>query len=212
MPRRRRRNHGHAFRAKVATAAWTGYAPMTELVRRRERSTHRVDQWRAQLVDVTALHARTRAFAVQNALRPLGLRTRTELLCGDWRHSIWRCRAAAPRRCTSARHRAQPVRLYLPCGLTISRPEAAWRLPSRTSGCRRRVSRGGGGPVESPRAQLAIPDDAWASRQNEISVDGPDGWGDKAFVDCHWRTSSLDEAPRTRIPRSRGRAPAGAAG
>ena len=76
MPRRPRRNHSPAFKAKVALAALKGDATLAELAKRFELHAHQIGQWREQLlagavevfasggppaappVDVTALHAK----------------------------------------------------------------------------------------------------------------------------------------------------------
>lgn len=76
MPRRPRRNHSPAFKAKGALVALKGDATLAELAKRFELHAHQIGQWREQRlagavevfasggqpaappVDVTALHAK----------------------------------------------------------------------------------------------------------------------------------------------------------
>jgi len=50
MPRRPRRNHSPAFKAKVALAALKGDATLAELATRFELHAHQIGQWREQLL------------------------------------------------------------------------------------------------------------------------------------------------------------------
>ena len=50
MPRRPRRNHSPAFKAKVALAALKGDATLAELAKRFELHAHQIGQWREQLL------------------------------------------------------------------------------------------------------------------------------------------------------------------
>ena len=50
MPRRPRRNHSPAFKAKVALAAMKGEATLAELAQRFDVHPHQIGQWRAQLL------------------------------------------------------------------------------------------------------------------------------------------------------------------
>ena len=83
MPRRPRRNHSPAFKAKVALAAVQGEATLAELAQRFDLHPHQIGEWRAQLlcgaaavfaegrpveppVDVKTLHAKIGELALEN--------------------------------------------------------------------------------------------------------------------------------------------------
>lgn len=83
MPRRPRRNHSPAFKAKVALAAVKGDATLAELAQRFDVHPHQIGQWREQLlrgaadvfadgrpaeppVDVKTLHAKIGELTLEN--------------------------------------------------------------------------------------------------------------------------------------------------
>jgi transposase-like protein len=83
MPRRPRRNHSPAFKAKVALAAVKGEATLAELAQRFDVHPHQIGQWREQLlsgavtvfaegrpaeppIDVKTLHAKIGELALEN--------------------------------------------------------------------------------------------------------------------------------------------------
>ncbi|MCC7194551.1 MAG: IS3 family transposase [Gemmatimonadaceae bacterium] len=83
MPRRPRRNHSPAFKAKVALAAVKGEATLAELAQRFDVHPHQIGQWREQLlrgaadvfadgrpaespVDVKTLHAKIGELTLEN--------------------------------------------------------------------------------------------------------------------------------------------------
>ena len=86
MSRRPRRNHSPAFKARVAPAALKGDATLTELAQRFDIHAHQMSTWHERLlagaadvlalggqpaappVDVTALHAKIGAIALENDL------------------------------------------------------------------------------------------------------------------------------------------------